>query len=99
MFKGKAACQIIAQRLYAIALGGMVPRRDKADGVLSRAVESLFGGFAAQVQIHTGFHRATDRALPASRAPTDTADHVTAFDQQRLAPKHILHASGKIPRA
>jgi hypothetical protein len=45
------ARQVIAQRLHAVTLGGVVAGGDEADVVFPRAVEGLLGGFAAQVQI------------------------------------------------
>src|SRR5437868_6276091 len=99
MLQGEASGQVITQGLDAITLGGMVPRRNETDVVFPGAVEGLFRGFAAEVEIDPGLDRLVDVALPAPRAPADAPDHFAAFDQQWLAPHYLLHLARKITGA
>lgn len=96
MFEGETPCQIITQRLHAVALGGVMTGRDEAHAILTRAVEGLLGSFAGQVQVDPGGNRLVDLALAAARAPANAADQPVARNQQRLAPEHLLDVPGKI---
>ena len=58
---GRSACPV-AQRLYPVALGGMVSGGDEADAVLPRAVHGLLGNLAGQVGIDASGDRLVDIA-------------------------------------
>ncbi|MNP08738.1 hypothetical protein D3C76_1008190 [compost metagenome] len=61
-------------------------------------MERLLASLATDEQIDTCSDCLVDVSLATTGAPTDAADHVAAFDQQRLAPHHFLHAASEIAR-
>lgn len=90
--------QVVAQRLHAIALGGVMTGGEKADAVLPRAVDGRFGDLSSQVGIDTGGDGLLNVALCRASTPGQTADRPCGLDQQRFALQHQSHPAGEIQR-
>src|SRR3989344_6462372 len=98
MLNSKAPRQIISQRLHTVTLGSVMAGGNKADAILASAVEGLLGRFTGQVQINPSGNRLIDITLTAAGAPTDSTNHLVAFDQQWVAAQHLMHMAGGIAR-
>jgi len=90
--------KVVAQRLHAIALGGVMASSEKADAVLPRAVDGRLGDLSGQVGIDTRGDSLLDVALCRASTPGQAADRPCGLDQQRFALQHQSHPAGEIQR-
>src|SRR3546814_9737357 len=91
MLQAELFTQMMAQRLYPVTLGGMMPRRYIGDAGFLRQMKCLFRHFTADIGINLHADGLLEVILRRTSAPGDTPDRLVRIaQQQRCAPQHAL---------
>src|SRR5687768_8294024 len=86
-----------AQRLHAVALGGVVSGRQERDAAFAREVDGLFRDLAAHVGFDANAHCVLEVALRGAGAPRDATHSARRISYyERLAAQPRLDAGSEI---
>lgn len=84
--------EVRADRLHAVALGGVMPRGNEGDPRFPRQVHVLLGDFACEVGVDAERDRVLEIALRAAGAPCDARDRAAT---PRRSPAAAARARGR----
>src|SRR5260364_82503 len=92
MLKTKSIGQMLAERLHAVAFGGMMPGRQIGNARLARQMRGGLADFAASVQISSRLNGVAEKTLRRARAPRHAANRALCIaKRERRAAKRVVH--------
>src|SRR5260363_227245 len=92
MLKTKSIGQMLAERLHAVAFGGMMPGRQIGNARLARQMRGGLADFAAYVQISSRLNGVAEKTLRRARAPRHAANRALCIaKRERRAAKRVVH--------